>query len=578
MKTSRLTRLMMSFAAILTATAIHANCSFWIDNIFIADSNLNTEIVVPINATFGNHVSTWALQISYPTGVTPIGITSGDDMNFTYIDSRGMERPYNAQVRNNDDFTHIVCSTYGSIDGYFYDDDEEMVYDYYGSLKWEPGSYNDLIYLTLVVSDSFKGGYIHIHSEATCGYDIRYNSSNFMIDPYIDLFSADIDQDCVITIADASYLIELLLNNDSYYSTIGDLNQDGIINIQDFEELMDYLLFSNWYTGHEVYYNYSRAFVDGDFNYPPINEPTGFSFQIASFEINQSDLGQNITIPVSAHFDNYISSWDVQFDFPEGLTPVYVTKGQDLTMNYYDSRGNQKTQEAYFNYNDEYNHFICSPFFEMGYPDPEEDIDEPYGSVKWAAGDYPEMFFITCHVSDDFAGGQIGIHANASCGYDTRNELQHFEPTTIDYNGGSYYPGDINNDGEVNVFDVTCFIEYLLYPNSPYYNYIGFGDVTLDGNMDIADIDAITDYLFYGNWFAGYVLSQNESLAEITLHATQHGDINDDGFITISDLSGLIDMLLEGNEEYFEYADVNNDGVITISDVSALIDILLNMQ
>ena len=577
MKTYSFTRLMMSLAAMLTASTIHANCSFWIDNFFIADSNLNTEIVVPINATFDNHVSTWELQISYPEGLNPIGITQGDDMNFTYIDSRGQERPYTAQLRNNDDFTHIVGSTFGSLGGYFYDDEGEEMYDYYGCLKWESGAYNDLIYLTLEATDSFRGGYIYISSQATCGYDTRFDTSHFTDAQYVDAFAADLDQDGAITIADASMLIENWLNNDLGYSYGGDINQDGIVDIQDFEQLMDYLLFAYWYDGYEVYYNYSSTFVDANPNNNPINEPTGFSFQIATFELNDSDLGQNITIPVGAHFENYISSWDIQFDFPEGLTPISVTKGQDLTMTYYNEDGDQESHEANFSYNNEFTHFIGFSNFRMGYPDSEGDENEPYGTVKWAAGDYPELFFITCHVSDYFAGGQIEIHANASCGYDTRNELQHFEPTTINYNGGYYYPGDCNMDGEVTVADITCFINYLLNPYSE-YNHIGFGDVTLDGIMDIADVDAITDYLLYGCWFAGYVLSQNESLAEITLHVTQHGDINGDGHITISDLSGLIDILLEGNEEYLEYADVNNDGAITISDVSALIDILLNMQ
>ena len=53
------------------------------------------------------------------------------------------------------------------------------------------------------------------------------------------------------------------------------------------------------------------------------------------------------------------------------------------------------------------------------------------------------------------------------------------------------------------------------------------------------------------------------------------GDINGDGTISISDVTGLIDLLLSG-VDMPAYADVNGDGVVTIKDVTDLIDMLLN--
>ena len=53
------------------------------------------------------------------------------------------------------------------------------------------------------------------------------------------------------------------------------------------------------------------------------------------------------------------------------------------------------------------------------------------------------------------------------------------------------------------------------------------------------------------------------------------GDINGDGNISISDVTGLIDLLLSGGEMP-PYADANGDGVVTIKDVTDLIDMLLN--
>ena len=53
------------------------------------------------------------------------------------------------------------------------------------------------------------------------------------------------------------------------------------------------------------------------------------------------------------------------------------------------------------------------------------------------------------------------------------------------------------------------------------------------------------------------------------------GDINGDGNIAISDVTGMIDLLLSG-DDLPEWADVSGDGNVTIADVTIIIDMLLN--
>ena len=54
------------------------------------------------------------------------------------------------------------------------------------------------------------------------------------------------------------------------------------------------------------------------------------------------------------------------------------------------------------------------------------------------------------------------------------------------------------------------------------------------------------------------------------------GDVNNDGYVNIADVSALIDYLLGGTEPINELgADVDEDGKISIADTSALIDMLL---
>ena len=53
------------------------------------------------------------------------------------------------------------------------------------------------------------------------------------------------------------------------------------------------------------------------------------------------------------------------------------------------------------------------------------------------------------------------------------------------------------------------------------------------------------------------------------------GDVNGDGFVTIADVTTLIDYLLGGGNVDVRASDVNKDGAVTIADVTTLIDMLL---
>ena len=76
----------------------------------------------------------------------------------------------------------------------------------------------------------------------------------------------------------------------------------------------------------------------------------------------------------------------------------------------------------------------------------------------------------------------------------------------------------------------------------------------------------------YVNSADGYAFSDS-CLVEVY---TERGDVNCDGFVNISDVTALIDVLLGGDVNHSEEnADCNNDGKMTISDVTALIDALL---
>ena len=60
-----------------------------------------------------------------------------------------------------------------------------------------------------------------------------------------------------------------------------------------------------------------------------------------------------------------------------------------------------------------------------------------------------------------------------------------------------------------------------------------------------------------------------------TINVIQPGDVNGDGYVNISDVTALIDILLNSTTTPPASADVDSDGHVNISDVSSLIDMLL---
>ncbi len=137
--------------------------------------------------------------------------------------------------------------------------------------------------------------------------------------------------------------------------------------------------------------------------------------------------------------------------------------------------------------------------------------------------------------------GNDGKYSVATSAYTSQVDLQENETATIDISG-SYY--------------LTEGTQYYVVVWSPYFpnNY--------DWNWFFNDPIAFT----VGNW--------------VTPPDPQFilGDVNGDTFVTIADVTALIDMLLNGDVtvEDCPAADMNEDGEVTIADVTAIIDYLLN--
>ena len=70
--------------------------------------------------------------------------------------------------------------------------------------------------------------------------------------------------------------------------------------------------------------------------------------------------------------------------------------------------------------------------------------------------------------------------------------------------------------------------------------------------------------------------SQWKDFTNIKGDLTEIGDINLDGKVDVTDVTTLVNMILNGETANLELADINADGKVDVSDVTALVNIILN--
>lgn len=563
--------LLLLLTLLLTVTA-SADSYFFIDDLVIKPTDFGKTITVPVKASFDKPVSSWDVEFVFPDGLIPTKVVAGSDMVINYIDDNGMTSQYRCFPVFNGS-TNVFGCTYGRRG--FMDDEHS------GLIKWESGTYNEMLLITFTIFDFILDEEIQIHTSTSCCYD-NDPSSGITEDQSVTdyILEADANQDDIISVADLSFIIDVIVTGDyedlprpGGQYTVGDLNHDGSINLIDVDILCDYMYYYQWFEGYEL----NECTVSC--RVTTINNlPTDVSFYIDPLEISPEDLGHDITIPVKATFEGYTSSWDVEFVFPEGITPVGYTPGSDMTLNALSSQGTQETFTAGCVANNEYTHFISATLHD-DYQSDGEGSYEFCGTAKWLPGEYEEMLLLTLHVEEYFGAGDILVLSKSSCGKDIRNDALVFWPEEMTIPENQYYPGDVDADGLVSFNDITLYMLYLTDNTFSFFE-TSCADVHADGVIDLLDMEKVIDLVFHDEWLEGYVLNDGGSCsvpAYVNFPPIIPGDVNGDGQITISDVTSLIDMLLSMDYiEYNELIDVNGDGNISIADVTALIDKLLS--
>ena len=93
-----------------------------------------------------------------------------------------------------------------------------------------------------------------------------------------------------------------------------------------------------------------------------------------------------------------------------------------------------------------------------------------------------------------------------------------------------------------------------------------FGGVRKDGTLHV-----LPKYLS-----AYRIASQWRDFTNIKDDLAEIGDINLDGKVDVSDVTTLVNMILNGETANLELADINADGKVNVSDVTALVNIILS--
>ena len=116
--------------------------------------------------------------------------------------------------------------------------------------------------------------------------------------------------------------------------------------------------------------------------------------------------------------------------------------------------------------------------------------------------------------------------------------------------------GDVNDDGSVNISDVTALIDHLLGGTSGSFN-VANADVDADNHINIADVTYLIDYLLSGKW-----------PGDGPRPATQTFTVNGVSFTMVTVEGGTFTMGATPDQGDEEYLDMDDWGTPTPHEVT----------
>ena len=144
---------------------------------------------------------------------------------------------------------------------------------------------------------------------------------------------------------------------------------------------------------------------------------------VDNFTVGRSmmDNGEKIVVPVHAHFDARVQSWEMTLSLPYGLSLESIVMGQDMgPIPYVSADGTTAYSSSTLQiFGDRY--VGTASWYEEGYWSPGgSGALESYGLVKWEAGEYEEMLRLIFYAYSDFQGGDLTISTTVYSTEDAR--------------------------------------------------------------------------------------------------------------------------------------------------------------
>ena len=304
------------------------------------------------------------------------------------------------------------------------------------------------------------------------------------------------------------------------------------------------------------------------------------------FEVAEAQLGtNNQRFDVKAHFDAYVSAFQLTVTCPEGLAVRTYRAGTDLTINTYDDLGDPVATTPDLNFLPDFIDNLIVANMKGAY-----DVDGNYmGAAHWAPGDYAQMIQIVFVIDPEFKGGEINIHS---------------EPSASGWGDGSMdcpknqawdKPCQVTVEGETpEILTPAPVINITEGEDAYIFEAVGEGTVTLfcDGvevenpytvvRTDVdqivkltatAHVDGQTDGSVSGEYFVP-ALSVPE-MEDLT------GEIVVDG----PDENGVVTITYTGNEDVTITVTVNGeevvlgeDGTITVGEGESVINVTVTAE
>ena len=251
-------RMMLVSAVMLTTATAHADMDSYLivgnnDTLWISPSCVGGIADAKVHSVFTGRVDFWYMTLTYEGGIFPLSATAGPDMTVPYINSTGHDTTYTAQLNHGYDFgqSQSIAWSRISIPGYW-DSNNDGYYEWYGTVKWEAGSYSDMFTLHLSVPGDFIEGSITFNGQLNSGDDMRGGGTGPLVfykivHCLVGYEPGDVNGDGLVSVLDVTTLISYLLGNDeipfdNYNRSAADLNRDGNVSINDVTALIDRLL------------------------------------------------------------------------------------------------------------------------------------------------------------------------------------------------------------------------------------------------------------------------------------------------------------------------------------------------